>query len=271
MLFKISPAHRSLERVRSDWAPGELELESYFISQAEANVKVMSESVFGEPLLLVRKQVRTSAKKRADILALDRAGNGVIIELKKNAGRLGVETQALQYLADFSKYRGKNFFRKFSGNSGVSEETVLGFVGDKANIDELNTRSRVILVARSFDEAIFSLGEWLSSKGIAVRCISYFPVQIGDAQFLSFSIAFDRSPEALYPLTFSSALREPGIYWHNIARPKQSWWDFLMSHGQIPACFDNSPGDQGERLLTSMCRATAWWHMRRATAQLDGE
>lgn len=174
----------------------------------------------------------------------------MIIELKRNAGRLGVETQALQYLADFANYRGKSFLRKFSGNPGVSEETVLGFVGDKANIDQLNARSRVILVARSFDETIFSLGEWLSSKGVAFRCISYLPVQVGEAQLLSFSIAFDRSPDALYPLTFSSAAREPGIYWHNIARAEQSWWGFLVSHGQIPACFDNSPGDQGEKVLT---------------------
>ena len=250
MLFKIDARAGSLHRVQSDWAPAELELERYLITQAEANVQVMSESVFGEPLLLVRNQVMTKAKKRADILALDRAGNGVIIELKKNAGQLGVETQALQYLADFSKYRGKNFLRQFAGASGVSEETVLGFVGNKVTIEDLNTRNRVILVARSFDETIFSLGEWLSSKGVGVRCISYFPVQVGREQFLSFSIAFDHSPESLYPLTFSSAMREPGIYWHNIAEADQKWWDFLVSNSEIPAGFDNAPGDQGEKLLT---------------------
>jgi len=250
MLFKINPTSGVLENVHSDWAPRELELERYLVTQADVGIPVMSESVFGEPLLLVSNQVHTSAKKRADILALDRAGNGVIIELKRNAGRLGVETQALQYLADFSNYRGRNFLRKFSANPGVSEETVLGFVGDKANIDQLNARSRVILVARSFDETVFSLGEWLSSKGVAFRCISYFPVRVGDAQLLSFSIAFDRSPDALYPLTFSSAAREPGIYWHNIARADQSWWNFLVSESQIPACLENSPGDQGEKVLT---------------------
>jgi hypothetical protein len=143
-----------------------------------------------------------------------------------------------------------NFLRKFSGNPGLSEETVKGFLGDNANVEEINTRSRVILVARSFDPSVFSLGEWLSSKGVAFRCISYLPVQIGETQFLSFSIAFDRSPEALCPLTFSSATREPGIYWHNIARADQRWWDFLVSRRQIPACFENSPGDQGERILT---------------------
>lgn len=250
MLLKINPTSGTLEGVRSDWVPGELELENYLINKTDIDIKVMSESVFGEPLLLVSNQVRTSANKRADILAMDRAGNGVIIELKRNTGRLGVETQALQYLADFSNYRGKNFLRKFSGNAGFSEETVLRFVGDKADIESINSRSRVILVARSFDETVFSLGEWLSSKGVAFRCISYLPIQLGEEQFLSFSIAFDRSPDALYPLTFGSAAREPGFFWHNIARAEQSWWELLVSTSQIPACFDDLPGDQGEKILT---------------------
>ena len=250
MLFKINPVSGSLERIRSDWVPRELELERYLVTQADANVPVMSEAVFGEPLLLVSNQVRTTAKKRADILALDRAGNGVIIELKRNIGRLGVETQALQYLADFSSYRGKQFLRRFSGSSGIREETVRGFLGDSVSIDDINSRSRVILVARSFDESIFSLGEWLSAKGVAFRCISYLPVQLGDAQLLSFSVAFDRAPESIYQLTFTSIAREPGIFWHNIARADQAWWDFLVSKRQIPACFDNAPGDQGEKILT---------------------
>lgn len=250
MLFKINPTSDELESIRSDWNPRELDLERYLITQADENIRVMSESVFGEPLLLVSNQVRTHAKKRADILALDRAGNAVIIELKRNVGRLGIETQALQYLADFSKYRGKDFLRKFSTNSGFSESAVLSFIGDKADIDSINSRSRVILVARSFDETVFSLGEWLSSKGVAFRCISYLPVKVGDALFLSFSIAFDRSPDALYSLAFSSAAREPGFFWHNIARAEQSWWEFLVSASQIPACFDDSPGDQGEKVLT---------------------
>ena len=44
-------------------------------------------------------------------------------------------------------------------------------------------------------------------------------------------------------------MREPGIFWHNIARPG-SPRQFLVSHGQIPACFENAPGDAGERILT---------------------
>jgi hypothetical protein len=251
MLFKISPSG-SLESIPSNWAPLELELERYLITRAEADaqIQVLTADVFGEDLLLVSNQVRTRSKKRADILALDQRGNGGIIELKRDKGQLGVETQALQYLADFSSYRGRDFIRKFSVVPGVSDETVSAFLGGNARLEEINLRSRVILIARKFDRAIFSIGEWLSSKGVAFRCISYWPCQIGDAQFLSFSVEFDRTPEALYPLTFGPAAREPGIYWHNIARPNQSWWKFLVSHRQIPACFENAPGDQGERVLS---------------------
>ena len=230
MLFKVNTEAGSLERINSNWNPKELELERYLVTRDDTGVSILSESVFGEPLLLVSNQVRTAANKRADMLALDRAGNAVIIELKRSAGRLGIETQALQYLADFAGYRGPDFLRKFTASPGITQETVLSFVGDTAGIDDVNLRSRVILVARSFDESVFSLGEWLSSKGVAFRCISYVPMEIGDERFLSFSVAFDRSPEGLFPLSFSSSAREPGIFWHNIASADQAWWTFLVTH-----------------------------------------
>jgi hypothetical protein len=245
MLFKINEKEGSLERAGSDWNPKELELERYLVTKQEG-VDVLFDSVFGEPLLLVSNQVKTSAKKRADILALDRAGNGVIIELKRQVGQLGIETQALQYLADFSKYRGEAFLQKFSH---LSKDTVMSFMGEKADLNNLNQRSRVILVARSFDETVFSLGEWLTSKGVAFRCIRYLPIEIGKEQLLSFSVAFDRSLDAIYSLTFNTNVRQPGIFWHNIANANQDWWSFLVSSGQIPACFEDSPGDQGERVL----------------------
>jgi hypothetical protein len=250
MLFKVNEEAGSLERANSNWNPKELELERLLITQDDSGVSILSESVFGEPLLLVSNQVRTARNKRADLLALDRSGNGVIIELKRSAGRLGIETQALQYLADFSNYRGADFLRKYSADPAArAQDTALAFFGSKADIKDINIRSRVILVARSFDESVFSLGEWLSSKGVAFRCISYFPINIGEAHYISFSVAFDHSPEGLFQLTFSSMAREPGIFWHNIAHADQEWWNFLVKHSQIPACFEDSPGDQGEKTL----------------------
>lgn len=250
MLFQLNDAGRSIAAVRSNWNPTELELEQLLVAPSDdASVQVLSEAVFGEPLLLLSNQVRTRAGKKADILALDRAGNAVIVELKRDFGQLGVETQALQYLADFSAYRGEQFLAKFAPTVS-KRDAVLGFLGNESTVADINKVSRIILVARAFDETVFSLGEWLSSKGVAFRCVVYTPLEAGGFKYLSFSVVFDRSPESLFRLVFSPSAREPGYFWHNIARADESWWRRLVAAGQIPACFDDSPGDQGERILT---------------------
>ena len=77
---------------------------------------ILDSNIFGEPLLLVKQQARTHERKKADILALDLNGNSVIIELKKDHARLGVDVQALQYLASFSKLKGKDFIKEFFPN-----------------------------------------------------------------------------------------------------------------------------------------------------------
>jgi hypothetical protein len=56
----------------------------------------------------------------------DQAGNSVIVELKRQAGSLGVETQTLQYLADFSAFKGRDFLaRKIVQRADAVAETAL--------------------------------------------------------------------------------------------------------------------------------------------------
>ena len=129
------------------------------------------------------------------------------------------------------------------------EEDILGFLGGNVRIEDINQRSRIILIARRFDPSLFSMGEWLSSHDVAFRCIEYTPMEISTDLFISFSIVFDRSPITLYPLTFISKLRLPGYFWHNIGLPDDKWWNHLIENGQISTGFENQPGDQGERIL----------------------
>lgn len=251
MLFKVED--NSLTPFTSDWIqkPKEIDIEKYIISSTDSEVPILEQSIFGEPLLIINNQVRTRSRKRADILALDRWGNGVIIELKRDKGKLGIENQALQYLADFSIYKGIHFIDKFLDKSDDLEKKILPFIGGNSTKENINKNSRIILLAREFDPTLFSMGEWLSNHNISFRCIEYNPVEISQKRFISFSTVFDRSPEFLYPVIFTSKIRQPQYFWHNIARPDNIWWNFLVSKGQIPACFRNEPGDQGEKLLTS--------------------
>ncbi len=249
MLFEITE-QQSLKRFKSSWQPSELDVENYIVSSDNEN-NTLDASIFGEPLLVISNQVKTKFRKRADILAIDRYGNGVIIELKRDKGLLGVETQALQYLADFSAYKGNDFISQFSKSNENLEQEVHSFIGANASIKDINKKSRVILLARDFDPTIYSMGEWLSNNGVSFRCIQYEPLEINNKKFITFSVAFDRSKDILNPLSLGSIAREPSYYWHNIAKAEQDWWSYLISAKQIPACFDSMPGDQGEKILTS--------------------
>jgi hypothetical protein len=249
MLCEVN--NNTLTRLYSNWDPMEVEVENLIMSSFVNDENILDESIFGEPLFVVSNQVKTRNSKIADILAIDRYGSGVIIELKRKKGMLGVETQALQYLADFSAYQGDAFIERFSKDYKNKDLKIdIGaFLGGNASFNDLNKKSRIILLAMDFDPTIYSMGEWLSNHKVAFRCIKYTPVKINDRQFISFSVAFDRSTEILNPLIFNQTMREPGYFWHNIADNDPKWWKFLIVNKQIPACFDNAPGDQGEKLL----------------------
>jgi len=252
MIFSIDDKTEKLKPVISSWNPSELKLEKYILPDKDSDEPyLLNQAVFGEPLLLIRNQAHTKHKKRADILAIDRLGNGVIIELKKNQARMGVETQALQYLAAFSVHKGKGFISQFSKNRGLLEEHIEGF---GVRVEEVNHYSRIILIARSFDPSLFSMGRWLADNNVAFRCIEYVPFEINDQKFLDFSIVFDQSPPELFPLSFLPQIRDPQYFWHNIGSPEnvmtmQEWWNYLLHNQEIRTSFDNHPDDEGERIL----------------------
>ena len=83
MIFRIADDSDDLEAYSSSWNPKELQVEGYILPSKDSEDGILHESVFGEPLLVIRHQVTAKYKKRADILALDQGGSGVIIELKR--------------------------------------------------------------------------------------------------------------------------------------------------------------------------------------------
>jgi hypothetical protein len=247
MIFSVK--RLQLTTVTQQWVPKELELEKLIFSGRDAETEILNEAVFGEPLLKVKRQLRTPSRKRLDILALDRRGNAVVVELKKDRGSLGMDIQALHYLAEITPVQGEGFLAKFPDDPDQLRQAVQGFLDPGISIEDLNQKQRLVLLARSFHPSLFSMGKWIGDRGIPFRCIEYTPFRAGREKFLSFSVASDQGPADLYPLDFSQPKRQPGVFWHNIGSNEQKWWEYLLDRGEIPAGFTNSPGDEGERIL----------------------
>ncbi len=258
MIYRILKKEEQifLEAVKDDSAiDKEAKLEELLKSPDENGF--LNENIFGEQLLFLGTQIRTKDKKRSDILAIDSYGNSVVVELKKDKGKLGVETQALQYLADLATFKGKAFMEKFLPLTPNLEDTLKGFLGNDYDLNKLNSKQSIILIARSFDPSLFSMGQWLSEQGVPFKCITYNYFKTNEEEFISFSIVFDQFSNKKKILSFNSPLnqtREPEVYWFNIGFKEQEAWDKMKEKKFVPAGFDGSPGDRGELIMTSFIK-----------------
>jgi hypothetical protein len=212
--------------------------------------------VFKEFLYLVRSQRKTREGKRLDMLALDRRGNAVVIELKRDSARLGVETQALQYLADISAEKGIAFLDRHLRGEDASERKQRILSEIEVPETDINRKQRIILIARRFDRTLFSMGEWLSSQGVGFRCISYQLYEIAQQKYLTFSVDFDAPAEPVYRIEQREhRTRGPASFWIGLgsnakARDRSgAWWKEHLHGGFISCGFEGALEDRGTQIL----------------------
>lgn len=246
MLFEVKG--KELIPKQIDWKPAEKELEELLISTAKTDFG-LNDNIFGEYLFYVDHQKRGKNNKILDIIALDEHAQVVIIELKKNKGALGVETQSLQYVSDTAQYTGEDFIKEFKLEG--REDILEGFFYDGITVKDINQRSRIILMAREFEDALYSMGQWLASQGISFKCIKYSPHTVGGNQYLSFSVSFDQSADHNhYRLKLKKRkTRESDKFWHILGSADPTWLSYLYNSNQISASFSNQEGDRGEVIL----------------------
>ena len=131
MLFEVN--NNNLDKCIDTWKHLELDIEKLIISRISEESPILDEDIFGEELFFVNRQIVNSDKKRADIIAIDKNGALVIIELKKDEGRLGVEMQALQYLSNFSQIKCDDFVNKYCKNK---DDELKQFLNDEIDISD---------------------------------------------------------------------------------------------------------------------------------------
>lgn len=222
----------------------------------------ISKKIFGESgIFRINKQQRYKAtNKISDILAIDSEGRIIVMELKKGAGKVGVDMQALQYLVQIKSYpTGLKFFE--SGyikpeESGKKAEDLTKAVrysfGDHEPVlEKINKEQRIILIAQDFDESLFSMGEWLSEKGVGFTCISYEFYKFGEQEFISFSTKFDAKPYNPYQLSGSvnpfNGTTVP-YYYHNSGCSTEEV-KYFINNGEIGCGFKGEMFDEGYRIL----------------------
>jgi hypothetical protein len=126
------------------------------------------------------------SSRRIDLLALDKAGNLVVIELKRTEDGGHMELQAIRYAAMVSTMtleQAVEAHRKYLNSKGLDtsdpEGAILKFLGSEEPA-EFNTSVRIVLAAADFSKEITSSVLWLNEQGLDVTCVRMRPHKNGD-------------------------------------------------------------------------------------------
>lgn len=129
--------------------------------------------ILGQDILIIGEQVRTKSGP-LDLLGIDKSGDLIIIELKRDKLPREVIAQALDYVSDVSSWDLDKISDECLKFSGLPLEDYLNENFDEIELDDLkiNENQRLLLVGFAIDEPLERMIEWLSNNfGVGVNAI----------------------------------------------------------------------------------------------------
>ena len=148
-------------------------------------------TVLGEPLLIIQEEFDNFAdtRERTDLLALDKKGNLVVIENKRDESGKDVHWQAIKYAsycATITKDQVIDIFQDYlnnNNNGGEAEKQIEDFLSSD-NINYPTNTQRIIMVAREFSKEVLSAAQWLLNNGIDISCVQLKPYKMDEVYLL---------------------------------------------------------------------------------------
>lgn len=143
--------------------------------------------ILGEELLMIGHEYdKFDTNDRLDLLAIDKDGKLVIIELKRDKSGSTVDFQTLKYCSYCSQLTPQDILELFSeylSKHGIKAEPVdiiTDFLeipqGNEDSLNEmLNNSQRFIIIGKEIDKRILSVCAWLYENGIEAKCLRIVP------------------------------------------------------------------------------------------------
>lgn len=144
--------------------------------------------LLGEDLLIVSTELNPfeGAKDRPDLIAIDRNGDLVVIELKRDRLAGFADLQSVRYAAristitvdDLAPYYA-DYCRKFAAED-VTEEDFRDRIDEFVfgSFEEFSNRPRIILCSQDFAQEITTTVLWLREFGLDISCVKIAPHEV---------------------------------------------------------------------------------------------
>jgi hypothetical protein len=154
-------------------------------------------SVLGEDLLVVAEEFGSweDSRRRIDLLALDRGGHLVVIELKRDESGGHMDLQAIRYAAMVSSMGFEEVVGAYAAHrarqrldakvdvwtEALASQELATFLdaGDSDDAPVISTDVRIILVSADFGREITTTVLWLNRfVGMDIRCVRIVPYDL---------------------------------------------------------------------------------------------
>ncbi len=141
-------------------------------------------SILGQDILIIGEQVPTKSGS-IDLLGIDKSGNLIIIELKRDMLPRDALAQAIDYASDVSSWNVDKINEVCIKYTGQELEDYLNEKFEGVNLEDLriNENQRILLVGFSVEESLQRMIEWLSNNynvGINAIILKYIKTKNGE-------------------------------------------------------------------------------------------
>ena len=182
MLFRV--ADRGAQAIQQTSFPDEALYEKDFEDWVEQTPELL-----GDELLIIGRQVELDdGKDRVDLLAIDRAGSLVVIELKRDLLGGAADLQPLRYAALVSTWTHEQVRRQAEGywaSTGQKRGTFVQEFDAFGDEDaQVNGEQRVILAGRDLKPRLGTVALWLRKHGVDTTVVTVSVFKHGDELLL---------------------------------------------------------------------------------------
>lgn len=228
-MFRISEDRRSIETLE------ERSLADMNCKETESIHEWIRKepSCLGENLLIIQSHFSdfSESNQELDLLALDKDGNLVIIEIKRDDKDKNITWQSLRYAAACTSFSQDQIFdacqdylEKFDPNLSA-EDYISEFIDGNISDTQFNSTQRIILVASDFPAEVKAVGIWLNNK-VDIKCIQFTTSASGNEYFIHFEKVIPLETEQEYLISYAKNERSDQMSSSEIAY-KEFWTKFL--------------------------------------------
>ncbi len=161
-------------------------------------------------LLVIGRQVTTNLGSFIDLLAIDRQGDVVVIELKRDRTPRETIAQALEYASFIEKIgyeQLEDVLRSYTGDESINlaqyHREYFALSSDEASV--FNHDQRIVIVGQTITPEIRQVSTFLRNKGIHVTCLEFTFFKSNDGQqLLSTDIVIGKEPATIKKISTSS-------------------------------------------------------------------